>query len=85
MQFWDAVASAGPYAKSLLLASDRWPNQHLITQCLQGGYSSLRPTNSVKGSNGKSIRMDLHHHIEVFYFVRSAVSYRLSANVDFNL
>jgi len=31
-EFWDAVASAGPYANSLHLAADRQPHQRLITQ-----------------------------------------------------
>ena len=45
---WDAVASAGPYANNLHLASDRQPHQHLTTRFLQTGSSSWRPTNSVK-------------------------------------
>ena len=48
MRFWDAVASAGPYADNLHLAPDRWPHQHLITQFLQAGCPSCRPSNSVK-------------------------------------
>jgi len=47
--FWDAVASAGPYANNLHLAPDR--QTHLITQFLQAGYSSGRPSNSVKALN----------------------------------
>jgi len=43
-----AVTSARPYANHLHLAPDRYPLQHLITQFLQIGCSSLRPTNSVK-------------------------------------
>ena len=31
MGFWDAVASAGPYANDLHLALDRQAHQHLIT------------------------------------------------------
>jgi len=46
--FWDAVASAGPYANDLHLDPERWPHQHLITQFLQTGCSSWRPTNSFK-------------------------------------
>jgi len=42
-----AVASAGPYA-SLHLAPHRQPHQHPITQFLQAGCPSCRPTNSVK-------------------------------------
>jgi len=34
MGFWDAVASAGPYANNLHLAPDRQPHQHPITQFL---------------------------------------------------
>ena len=30
--FWEAAASAGPYANNLLLAPDRQPHQHPITQ-----------------------------------------------------
>jgi len=40
MGFWDAVASAGPYANNLLLASDRERHQHIISQFLQAGCSS---------------------------------------------
>jgi len=43
-----AVASAGPYANNMHLASDREPHQHLITHFLQTGCSSWRPTNSVR-------------------------------------
>jgi len=43
-----AVASAGPYANNLHLASYRQPHQHLISQCLQAGCSSWCPTNGVK-------------------------------------
>jgi len=61
MGFRDAVASAGPagpYANNLHLAPDWLPHQHLITQFLQAGCSSWRPTNSVKalkapGNNSK--------------------------------
>jgi len=48
MWFWDAVASAGLYANNLHLASARYPHKHLITQFLQAGCSSRRPTKSVK-------------------------------------
>jgi len=48
MWFRDAMASAGPYANNLHLALARWPHQHLITQFLHAGFSSLCPTNSVK-------------------------------------
>ena len=43
MGFWDAVASAGPYANNLHLALDRLPHQHLITLFLQAGCSSWHP------------------------------------------
>ena len=42
MGYWNAVASAGPYANNLHIAPDRQPHQHLA-RC-----SSWRPTNSVK-------------------------------------
>jgi len=50
MGFWDAVASAGPYANNLHLALDRQPHQHLITHSIffQAGCSSWCSTNSVK-------------------------------------
>ena len=51
MGFWDAVASAGQYANNLHLAPDRY-HQNLITQFLQAGCSSCRPTNSVKAQKG---------------------------------
>jgi len=43
-----AAASAGPYSNHLHLAPDWQPRQHLITQVLQAGSSSRRPTNSDK-------------------------------------
>ena len=46
--FWDAVASDGPYANNLHLTSNGQPHKHLITQFLQAGCSSWRPTSSVK-------------------------------------
>ena len=53
MGFWDVVASAGPYANNLHLAPNRQPHQHLITQFLQAGCSSRRPTNSIKALKAK--------------------------------
>ena len=53
MGFCDAVASAGPYAHNLHLASDRQPHQHLITLVLHAGCSSWRPANSVKALKAK--------------------------------
>jgi len=47
MGFWDAVASAGPYANNVHLAPDRQPHQHPNVQFLQAGCSSWRPTNRV--------------------------------------
>ena len=49
--FWDAVASAGPYANNLHLTPDRQPHQHLIAQFLRTGCFSWRPTYSVKALN----------------------------------
>jgi len=46
MGFWDAVASAGPYANNLHPAPDRQPHQHLITQFFTGQMLSMMP-NSV--------------------------------------
>jgi len=60
MGFWNAVASAGPYANSLYLTPDRWPRQHLITQFLQAMCSSWRPTNSVKVLRHTGIYLLLH-------------------------
>jgi len=51
MGFWDAVASAGPYANNLHLAPNMLLDNHTntpITQFLQARYSSWRPTNIVK-------------------------------------
>jgi len=36
MEFWDAVASAGPYANTLHLAPDRYLHLHLIVHVLVG-------------------------------------------------
>jgi len=46
MGFWDAVASAGPYANNLHLAPDT-PHQHLITQCLQAVYDAFSDANQL--------------------------------------
>ena len=57
MGFWDAVASAGPYANNLHLATEsRQPHQHLITQFLKAGCSNWRPTNSVKALKAKALK-----------------------------
>ena len=48
MEFWDAVASAGPYASNLHLAPDRQPHQHLTLNYLQARCSSWGPKNSVR-------------------------------------
>ena len=48
--FCDAVASAEPYVH---ITPDRWSHLHLITQFLQAGRSSWRPTNSVKQASEK--------------------------------
>jgi len=47
MGFWNAVASAGPQANNLTSLQTHM-HQHLITQFLETGFSSWRPTNSVK-------------------------------------
>ena len=46
MGFWDAVASAGPYANNLHLPPDRQQHRHLITQFFY--RSDALPTSSVK-------------------------------------
>ena len=69
--FWDAVASAGPYANNMHLAPDRQQHQHHITQLLQAGCSSWCPTNSVR-ANGRQNPTDLNdcsrrHFAHVLY------------------
>jgi len=46
MGFWDAVASAGPYANNLHLTPDKQPHQHPITQLLQAGFPDAKETAS---------------------------------------
>jgi len=48
MEFWDAVASAEPYANNLHLAPDRQPHQQLITQFFYRLYAlaDAQPTAS---------------------------------------
>jgi len=48
-----AVASAGPYA-NLHLDPDTQTRQHPITQFLQAGCPSCRPTNSIKALKAKA-------------------------------
>jgi len=45
--FWDAVASAGPYANNMNLAANRQPQQHFISRFLQAG--DAQPTVSKHG------------------------------------
>jgi len=52
MGFWDAVASAGPYANNLRLASDIKPHQHLITQFFTGRMLILMPNQQSQRTEG---------------------------------
>jgi len=52
MGFWDAVASAGPYANNLHLVPDRKPHQHLITQIFTGRVLFLTPNQQCEGTEG---------------------------------
>jgi len=52
MGFWNAVASAGPYANNQHPTPDRQPHQHHITHFLQARCSSWHQTNSVKALQG---------------------------------
>jgi len=66
--FWDAVASAGPYANNLHLAADTWPHQHLFVRFLEARCSSWRPADSVKAlkaENGESqLNISYNNHKE---------------------
>jgi len=64
------VASAGPYANNLHLAPDRQPHQHLITQFLQAGCFSWRPTSSVKAL--KAHQHKKHLQDELYYPIINA-------------
>jgi len=55
MEFWDAVASAGPYANNLHLAPDRQPHQHLITQLFTGQMLFLGPEKQCQSTEGMTI------------------------------
>ena len=50
MGFWDAVASAGPYANNLHLAQDRKPHQHLIIHFFIGQMLLLTPNQQCQGT-----------------------------------
>jgi len=67
-KFWDAVANAN----NLHLAPDRKPHQHPITQLLQTGRSSWRPTKSVKA---------LKLTFCISYFALFNANYKLVQNV----
>jgi len=64
--FRGEVASAGPYA-SLHLTPDRQPHQLLISQFLQAGYSSWRPTNIVKALKAYTLHADKSIKNRVYY------------------
>ena len=55
MGFWDAVASAGPYANNLHLAPDRKPHQHLITQKFTGRMLFLTPNQQRQSIEGQKM------------------------------
>ena len=55
MEFWDAVASAGPYANNLHLAPDRQPHQHLTLNYLQARCSSWGPEKQCQNTEGMTI------------------------------
>ena len=76
MGLWDAVASAGPYANNLLLASDREWHQHIISQFLQAGCSSWRPTDSVKALMDKFLTCDVNI-LFILQFVEFFETYRV--------
>jgi len=48
-----AVASAGPYANHLHLASDRYPRQHLITHFSTGRMLCLSPNQQRQSTENK--------------------------------
>ena len=68
---WDAVASAVPCADNLHLTPDRQPHQHLMTQFLQAGYSSLCPINGVKALKAETRRFIIKERdaLLLHYFV----------------
>jgi len=53
MEFWDVVASAGPYA-SLHLDPDKEPRQHPTTQFLTGRMPFLPPNQQRQSTEGKT-------------------------------
>ena len=59
MGFWDAVASAGPYANNLHLALDRQPHQHLITQFFTGRMLFLTPNQQFQSTRGNAYFSDV--------------------------
>jgi len=53
--FWDAVASAGPYANKLHLAPERQPRQQPISQFFSGRVLFLTPNQQCQSSEGKIV------------------------------
>jgi len=51
--FWEAMASAGPYANNLHLTADRQPHQHLITQFFTGQMHFLMPNQQRQSTEGR--------------------------------
>jgi len=54
MGFWDAVASAGPYANNLHLTLDSKPHQHVIIQFFTGRVLFLMPNQQYQSTEGNS-------------------------------
>jgi len=55
MGFWDGSGISWLCANNVQLTPDRQPHQHLITQFLQAGCPSCRPTNSIKALKAHKI------------------------------
>jgi len=66
MGFGDAVASAGPYANNLHLTPDRWPLQHLITQCFTGQMHFLTGAVTISTVTIPTGRQSDSHHSDRF-------------------
>ena len=67
MGFWDTVASAGPYANNLHLASDRQSHQHLIAQIFTGRMLFPTPNQQCQSTEG------IISHKPTLFFSSSAV------------
>ena len=82
MVFWDALASAGPCANNLHLASDGWPHQRLVTQFLHFGCSSFQCQSTEGTANSRVISVICIGHVAALDLLDKMLTFNPFKRVD---